>query len=283
MPSTSDTARLDDGTRLLTRCWRPASPPWAAVLLVHGLGDHSGRYERTGQLLSDAGVEVRAFDLPGQGGSGGERGDLERWTIFTDAVTEVLDRMGAAEPDGPRVLLGHSLGALVALDAVFTGQARPDLLVLSAPALRDGVAPWVHAVAPLAARVAPRRVVRNTWDGSYLSRDPEVGRASAADPLNAPGATLRLAAAGFAAQSRLRAEVARRRSMPMPTLVIHGGDDRLVPTVESEPLAALEQVTRIVYPGLRHETFMEPEGPAVVADVVAWLQARVGDPAATRV
>jgi alpha-beta hydrolase superfamily lysophospholipase len=102
-----------------------------------------------------------------------------------------------------------------------------------------------------------------------LSRDPEVGRLAALDPGNPERMTLRLGRFGFAAQERVRATLSR---LAVPTLVIHGLDDRLVPPSATESFKSLPGVTRHLYPGLRHESLNEPEGPQVVADVVAWLR-----------
>jgi alpha-beta hydrolase superfamily lysophospholipase len=272
MPSTTATVPARDGTPLLTRHWAPTGEPWAAMVVVHGVGEHSGRYERTADRFAAAGIDVGGFDLRGHGGSGGRRGDVERWTDLHDDVEDALGRVRALARGRPVVLLGHSMGGLICLDHVLSGRPRPDRLVLSAPGLGDDLPAWQHAIAPVAGRILPALVVRNAWDGSFLSRDPAVGAAVEADPLSLTGVTFRLGAHGFAAQRRVNASLAR---LDVPTFVVHGEADPLVPPRFSEPLAALPGVTRRTYPGLRHESFNEPEGPAVVDDVIAWLRAPV--------
>lgn len=272
MPSTTAAVPARDGTSLLTRHWPPAGEPWAALLIVHGVGEHSGRYERTADRIAAAGIGVDSFDLRGHGGSGGRRGDVARWADLQDDVEDALGRVRASAGGRPVVLLGHSMGGLICLDHVLSGRPTPDRLVLSAPGLGDGLPAWQHAVAPIAGRILPTLVIKNAWDGSSLSRDPAVGAATAADPWCLTGATLRLGAHGFAAQARVNANLAR---LAVPALVLHGEADPLVPPRFSEPLAALPGVTRRTYPGLRHETLNEPEGPAIVDDVVAWLRASV--------
>ncbi len=128
-------------------------------------------------------------------------------------------------------------------------------------------------MAPIMSRVAPRQSLANPWGPEALSRDPEVGRAVAADPLCLTETTVRLGAESFQAQRRATAAVSR---ISMPTFVVHGDADPLVPPGASEPLAAVPGVERHVYPGLRHETMNEPEGPQVIADIVAWLRREVG-------
>jgi alpha-beta hydrolase superfamily lysophospholipase len=261
-----------DGTTLLVRRWPAASDRWAQMLLVHGLAEHSGRYERTGRLLADAGIDVTAFDLRGHGGSGGRRGDVERWTDYLDDIAVRLGTVRAEADGRPVVLFAHSYGGLISTDYVLSGRPAPDLLVLSAPALDDDLPRWQHTVVPLIARIWPTLAFKNAWSPDVLSRDPEVGRLARLDPGSPERATTRMGAFGFAAQERVRANLA---TLAVPTLVFHGSDDRLVPPAATVPFEKLPGVTRRVYPGLRHETLNEPEGPQVVADVVAWLREAV--------
>ena len=260
-----------DGTPLLVRRWA-AADRWAQMLLVHGLAEHSGRYERTGGLLAHAGIDVTAFDLRGHGGSGGRRGDVERWTDYLDDIAVRLAAVFATADGRPVVLFAHSYGGLICTDYVLSGRPAPDLLVLSGPALGDGLPRWQHIAAPLIARVWPTLALKNAWGPDVLSRDPEVGRLAGLDAGNPQRMTVRLGALGFAAQARVRATLS---TLAVPTLVFHGSDDRLVPPTATEPFEALPGVTRRVYEGLRHETLNEPEGPQVVADVIAWLRSKV--------
>jgi alpha-beta hydrolase superfamily lysophospholipase len=260
-----------DGTPLYVREWRSVGKPWAQVLIVHGIGEHSGRYERTGRLLAEAGLNVQAFDLRGHGLSGGRRMYVRRWDDFLDDVE--LRVAALREPGLPTVLFGHSLGALVALDYACSDRPAPDLLVLSAPPLDARVPGWQRVLAPLLGTVAPTLVLANPISGDQLARDPAVGVAYFADPLVQPRSTARLGAQFLSAMRHTRSRLGR---LCVPTLVIHGGADTLVPTAVSEPLAALPGVERRVLPGLRHETLNEPEGPQAVAGIVEWLRAHVG-------
>jgi alpha-beta hydrolase superfamily lysophospholipase len=256
-----------DGTPLHLRRWKPVGEPWATVMIVHGIGEHSGRYERAGRLLAEAGVDVHAFDLRGHGLSGGRRVYVARWDDYLDDLEGRLRAVrGLARP---LLLFGHSMGALIALTYVCSDRPAPDLLVLSAPPLDASVPGWQRALAPVMSRVAPTAVLANPLAGDQLSHDPAVGDAYFADPLVQPRTTARLGAELFKAMKRGRAELDR---LAIPTLVIHGGADNLVPTRASEPLAAVPAVERRVLSGLRHETLNEPEGPQVVAQIVEWLR-----------
>ena len=260
-----------DGTDRLVRTWT-AADPWAEMLLIHGVAEHSGRYERTGGLFAAAGINVTAFDLRGHGGSGGRRADIERWTDFLDDIEAMLVTVRSASQGRPVVLLAHSMGGLLGAEYVLSDRPQPDLVVLAAPALDDGLPRWQHAIAPIAARLVPRLALRNAWGPEALSRDPEVGRLAREDPGCPQKATIRLGAAGFAAQKRVRS---RLNGLRVPTLVLHGGDDPLVPPRVSEPFEGIPGVTRRLYPGLRHETFNEPEGPQVCADVIDWIRGAI--------
>ena len=252
------------GTELV-RDWAPDGEPRAVVVLVHGLAEHCGRYERTGSLLAKAGFHVRGFDLVGAGGSGGRRWHVEDWGQYHDQVAEHV--AWGRETGLPVVLMGHSLGGNVALGYALSNRPSPDLLVLSAPGIAGG-AGWQRALAPVLARVAPTLAIPNNLNGDLLSRDPAVAEAYFADPLVVTKSTTKLGALLFEQFDQLNEQLG---DLDIPTFVIHGGEDRLVPTASSEPLGKLDCVDRKVYPGLRHEILNEPEGPEVVADIVTWI------------
>ncbi len=181
--STTSEARTRDGLTLLTRRW--ASPdPWAVALLVHGLGEHSGRYEGLGDRLAAAGVETHAYDQRGFGASEGRRAYVRRWEEFGRDLADRAYAVRRAVADVPFVLYGHSLGGLIVLDAVVRDVVRPDLLVLSAPGLGDTIAPWRRAAARILARVAPTVAVANGLPADGLARDPDVADAIREDPLS---------------------------------------------------------------------------------------------------
>lgn len=258
----------DFGTELV-RDWEPEGSTRAHIVIVHGIAEHSGRYERTGSLLADAGFRVRSFDLVGAGGSGGKRWHIDDWTTYHAQVESHV--VWAREQSGPLVLMGHSLGGAIALGYLLSDRPQPDLAILSAPALAGG-ADWQRAVAPILAKVVPTLAIPNPVNGEHLSRDPAVAEAYFADPLVHTKSTVGFGARAFKEIDRLNAELS---GLTVPTLVVHGGDDVLVRTASSEPLGELPNVERKVYEGLRHETLNEPEGPEVVADLVTWISAHL--------
>jgi alpha-beta hydrolase superfamily lysophospholipase len=258
------------GTELI-RDWEPGRPPKAYIVLVHGMAEHSGRYERTGALLSVAGFHVRGFDLIGAGGSGGRRWDIDQWSRFHDQVQTHIE--WAKESGKTVALMGHSLGGNIALGYALDDRPSPDLLILSAPAL-GGAAEWQKVAITLGARLLPTLAIPNPFPADVISRDPDVVTQYEDDPLVIPKTTLRLWKLFLDQMDHLNE---RLEELDIPTLVIHGGEDELMPTWTSEPFADLEICERRVYDGLRHETLNEPEGPEVVADIVDWLNSRLSD------
>lgn len=279
MASITDGATTRDGIRLLTRHWTAAAPR-AGVLLVHGLGEHSGRWEHVGDQLAAAGLEAFGWDLRGFGASAGERAWIDRWSRFHDDVEDRLAAVRAALPGKPAILYGHSMGALIALGycvqdrAVLPDRPLPDLLVLSGPGIDDNAPGWKHAVAPLLGRILPRLRIANGVPPAMLSRDPARQEAARTDPLMINSSTAGFGARFFEEQARVRAAASR---LSIPTLVIHGLDDPIVPPRSSEPLAALPGVTRRAYAGIRHELHNDPEGPRILADVIAWIDDRLAE------
>jgi acylglycerol lipase len=262
-----------DGTPLLLRHWAVDSgEPWASMLIVHGLAEHCGRYEHVGTQLAKAGIDVHGFDLRGFGGSGGQRASIDRWSQLHDDLEERLVALRAVAPDRPLVLFGHSLGGLIALGYVLDGRARPDLLVLSAPAIGANTPLWQRALVAGLRRVAPDLALSNRLDPDDLSCDPNVGDDYVQDPLNQHRSTVRFAHAAFGEQRRVAASLDR---LSIPTLVVHGADDQIVPTDASEPLERQSGVTRRIYPALRHELHNEVAGPQVIADEIDWIRDRV--------
>ncbi len=264
-----------DGLTQLQRRWRP--DPGAqkdsirsAIVLVHGIGEHSGRYDHVGRFLAEQGHDVLGFDNRGFGQSGGRRAYVERFDEYLDDVEDlVIERrqLGA-----PVVLMGHSLGGLICATYLVRGRPTPDLLVLSSPALGADVPAWQRLAAPLLSRISPRLFVKSDIDGALLSHDPEVASAYRDDPLRVGGSTARLGDETFKAMEETNLAIDR---ITMPTYVLHGEQDRLVPAGSSKPLAKQPNVTYRLWPGLRHECFNEPERHAVLAELSDWLDAEL--------
>lgn len=274
-------ARMRDGTVLRTRRWEVATP-WAAALIVHGISEHSGRYEGVGSWLRAAGIDAHAYDQRGWGASEGTRGHVERWSIYLDDAEEILAGLRARHPGLPIVLYGHSMGGLIATGYVLDGRPLPDLLVLTAPGVDSTHPRWLKVVAKVLGRVAPRmRPPVAPYEQGVLSRDPEVDRLYRSDPLRVYEVTAGFGLAALGAQQAARdaidALAAAKGSFPIPTLLLHGTTDRLVPFAATERYAGVGAVTRRAYAGLRHELHNEPEGERIVGEIVDWVRDQVSD------
>jgi alpha-beta hydrolase superfamily lysophospholipase len=281
MPSIVSHVPAADGTDLLVRHWPAdeaqaggawAGPPWGFVLLVHGLGEHSGRYEHVGNQLTGAGLDVTAYDHRGMGGSGGRRGDVERWSLYHDDLEARLADVRVVAKGRPTIVYAHSLGGLIAAGYLVDERPKPDVAILSSPALDSALPGWKKRLAPMLARVGPTVEIANGIDGTTLSRDPSVAARTADDPLCVKVSTARFGTLALVEQARVRA--AAPNGFGVPTLVIHGEADGLVPTDASAILGDAPLVQRRTYPGLRHELHNEPEGPAIVDEIIAWLGER---------
>ncbi len=274
----AERVRRPDGVELAVRRWEAkpgGTPAWARALLVHGLADHSGRWALVGDRFAGLGLETHAFDMRGFGESGGQRAYVERWSDLHDDLADRIAVLRAAEPALPLLLYAHSLGGLVALGYVLDGRPLPDLLVLSAPAIDATLPRWKRIASAALARIVPGLEIPNGLDPSWLSHDPVVAARYVSDPRCQHRSTVRFGAAGFAEQRRLRTAIAGLRSLPLPTLVVHGGEDPIVPPAISEAFERLGGVTRRVYPGLRHEIHNEADGARIAIDVVDWARAAV--------
>jgi acylglycerol lipase len=271
------TVRMPDGTTLRTLHWAPVGEAWAAALVVHGLGEHAGRYETVAAALTAAGIDVFGYDHRGFGGSSGYRAYVDRWTQLHDDLAARLLAVRAERPGLPVVMYAHSMGGLVACGYVLSGVNRPlpDLLVLSAPAIDASQPAWKKKLAAILRNATPKMRLSNGLAEDGLSRDPSVRAKADADPLCLNTTTVRFGAEAFVEQDRLMALLPGLASMPVPTYILHGAADPIVPVRVTDVFAGKGNVTRRVHDGLRHECHHEPEHEAVLDEVVAWIRAQV--------
>src|SRR5438309_2932364 len=273
---TLGTVRTRDGVALRTLHWPAIGTARAHLLLVHGIAEHAGRHTHVASRFASAGIETHGYDLRGFGASEGRRAYVDRWSQYHDDLEDQLQAVRAGANGLPVVLYGHSMGGLIALGYVLANPPRrsPDLLVLSAPALEAVVARWKVVLADVLGRAMPRVEVANGIPAGALSHDPQVEIAYRSDPLNAHRTTVRLGMELFHERTRVEARLAQIGALPVPTYVLHGSDDAIVPVSASAPLEGRANATRRVYPGLRHEMHNEPEAATVIGDTIEWITAR---------
>lgn len=272
------TARTRDGLELRTLRWPADGDPRALLLLIHGIAEHAARHAQVATRFAQAGIETHAFDLRGFGASSGRRAYLDRWSQYHDDVEDQVAAIRAVSGHLPVVLYGHSMGGLIALGYVLAAAARPepDLVVLSAPAIAANVALWKRSLADVLGRLTPRFEIANDLPPGGLSHDPQIELDYRSDPLNYHSTTARLGMELFHEQARVASRLAQIAALPLPTYVLHGSDDEVVPASFSASLEGRDNVARHIYAGLRHEMHNEPEAAAVIADTIAWIQMQVG-------
>jgi alpha-beta hydrolase superfamily lysophospholipase len=268
---------LADGTTLSVRDWPvpDGRQRRGSLLIVHGLGEHSGRYAHVAGRLAGIGLAVRGYDHRGHGRSAGTRGAIPHPEALVADLRAVFDDLrGGREPP---FVLGHSMGGAVAARAATGGWIAPGGLVLSSPALRVGLPGWKSAAMALARRVAPDRPLPNRLPLEMISHDARVAGAYRSDVLNHDRITPRLydflASAG---------EAARRDAahFTVPTLLLVAGLDRLVDAEGAREFAAALPAgvgTLHVYAELYHELFneREPDRGQVLDELCGWLEERL--------
>ena len=168
--SAGSEVRSRRGVGQFRREWE-AVDPHASVLILHGIAEHSGRYEHVGSTFADAGYAARGIDHHGFGRSGGRRGHVDSWEVYLDDVEDNLAEL--RELGLPVVLCGHSMGGLMAYSYAVSDRPQPDVYLLSGPALGAIVPRWQRVIAPILGRIAPRLFIKSPFDGDLLSTDPD--------------------------------------------------------------------------------------------------------------
>ncbi len=270
------TFQANDRLTLFRQAWLPEHEPRATVFLLHGFVEHSGRHAWHAERLAERGYAVHALDFRGHGRSAGARAYVGRFDRFVDDCDRFFRIVRAEAAGGPAFVLGHSMGGPIA--ALWAIDRQPELagVVLSAPAVCVGphVFPVLRRLAGVVGRWLPRlRLVR--LGCRNLSRDPAVVEAFRADPLVFHG---RFPARTGAEILRAGREVLDRvDALTVPVLILQGTADRVVDPGGAEALAARAgsaDKTLCRYEGLYHELLSEPERDQVLADLIAWLDAR---------
>lgn len=273
--STLSTFAAVDGEQLMLQEW-PLPPQLAqrgTVIVVHGLGEHAGRYDALARRLNDWGFAVRGYDQYGHGESGGPRGGLPSDNRLLDDLADIVDstrhRMA---PGTPLLLLGHSLGGLVAARFVALQMCPVDGLILSSPAFHAGLTPFQKLLLSVLPAMLPNLRVGNGLQPQYLSHDPAVVAAYRADPQVHDRISARLAR--FIAVSG-PAVLAAAPRWQVPTLLLYAGDDHLVNPQGSRDFAAAAPATVVqaqCFAGLYHEIFNEPDAAPVFAALHTWIE-----------
>ena len=266
----------NDGLRLHLQRWSAPGPAHGTVQIVHGLGEHIGRYAALAAMLTAAGWHAAGHDHRGHGRSEGARGTIAGQQSLLADLGAVSDHVRAG---GRLVLLGHSLGGLIAARFVAEGLRNPaarwfrdvDGLVLSSPALDAGLSAVQKLQLALGSLLAPNLRLANGLKPEWVSRDPDVVRRYEQDPLVHDRVTARLVRFVVDAGQLVRSRAPRWQ---VPTLLLWAGADRCVAPAGSAAFAAAAPagvVTAQAFPKLYHEIFNEPEREQVLGHLSRWL------------
>ena len=275
--STLSTFVAGDGDNIAVQDW-PLAPGRAlrgVVILVHGLGEHAGRYDHVARRLNDWGFAVRGYDQYGHGESGGVRGGLPTDRRLLVDLADIVDSTRARmEKGSPLILLGHSMGGLVAGRFVSLGVRPVQALLMSSPALDAGFGTFKKLLVTVLASLAPNLRVSNRLKVAAISHDPATLRAYAADPLVHDRISARLAR--FIAESG-PATLLAASAWKVPTLLLYAGADKLVNPAGSRAFGAAAPrgiVTTRCFDAMYHEIFNELDAEPVFEAFKTWLDRR---------
>lgn len=266
------TWQAQDGVELFWRCWLPEADPKAAIALIHGLGEHSGRYQHVAAHFTRAGYAVQSIDLRGHGRTPGPRGHIRSIGKILQDIDLLLTKISQAFSGVPRFLYGHSLGGILVLS--YALQFKTDLygVIATSPGLSTALHEQKFKIilARLLGSVFPSMTISTGLDVNMISRDRQVVDAYLADPLVHDRSSLGFAK-GLLDEVNWVNENASKFSYPL--LITHGTGDKIAYSQGSQLFAS--QITRNVtlklWDGLAHELHNEPEKEQVLQYLLGWM------------
>ena len=275
IPQREFTLSTNDGLELYARTWGDPQASRAAVVLVHGLGEHCGRYEHVAQALESESLYVLGFDQRGHGRSPGKRGLIPSYDQPLDDIAVAIEHAKADAPGLPLFLYGHSLGGLEVLHYGLVRKPELQGVIATSPALMVSTSTLNQLMAGLMKHLAPNMIVANGLDASALSRDPQVGQAYLKDPLVHDKVSVRL---GSYMMDMGRYILDHAAEWSLPLYLAPGTADRICQFEGSAQFAARagEMATFHPWEGLYHETHNELNKDEVIQAMLDWINAQLG-------
>lgn len=263
------------GTSIFTQSWTTPDAK-ANIFVIHGYGEHSGRYEDAAERLTKAGYNVFTYDRRGSGRSGGVQALIVGFDVVLDDLKEVIER--TQMPQLPTFLLGHSLGGLIG--SIFLGTSsskdfKGAVLTATAIKIDESISPFLRSISGFMGALFPnlKTVKLNTKD---LSKDKEIVTKYENDPfVYHQGTKARTGANIIKAMKKVQTQL---HKITIPILILHGGADRIADPVSSQMLfdgVSSSDRTLKIYEGLYHEIMNEPEKDMVFYDIIGWLDDRL--------
>ncbi len=278
-----------DNTRLYFQLWAHSDESSstnqdaskAIIAIVHGAGEHCGRYTNVVNHFVERGYVLYGFDFRGHGKSGGKPGHVMSWLEYREDLDAFLKFIREENPSQPLYLYAHSMGGQVALD--YLTQAEPSQnwnsklsgAIISAPALaRPNVSPLLIGLGKLLSRIWPGLMLENGLEVKAISRDPEVVKSYLDDPLVGSKVSARFGAEFMACIDRVQSNASK---FQLPLFMFHGEADQIIPVTGTQrffnKVGATDKALKI-YPGGFHEPHNDSQKVEVFQDVVRWLESR---------
>jgi acylglycerol lipase len=270
-----NTWKTKDGVDIFAQDWRPDGEIKGVVCLIHGLGEHSGRYQHVAQNFTRAGYAISTMDLRGHGRSGGIRGHFPSYDIVMQDIHQLLNATQTMFPNKPLFLYGHSLGGALVLYFCYTQKRDLHGVIVTAPGVAAGspIPPLKIFAGKILNSLAPQVTVDNGLDLDCLSSDPKVKQDYLNDRLVHPLISARLGTQLLNIGSWIRNQHGK---FPYPLLLMQGADDRIVDPISIEQYAhgLTGDVTFKMWPAMRHEIHNEYDQDLILKTMVDWMDQR---------
>ena len=265
--------KTNDGLEIYSKAWLPSGKARGVVCLVHGVGEHIGRYQNAGEALAEGGYILAGFDLRGFGRSGGRRGHTPSVEVYFDDIDLFLAEILKRYPDLPRFLYGHSMGGILALAYPPLRQPAIAGVIVTSPGLKTALQEQKLKVllAKLLGKILPTLTLKSGVDAQLLSRDPKVNEEYTHDPLVHPLVTT---AWGRSMLGAIDLAYENAPRFPSPLLLMHGTEDEIDYPRGSQMFAELapkDKLTLKMWAGFKHELHNDPENAQVFKFMLDWL------------
>ena len=262
-----------DGLEMVAKAWEPEQMPHAVVCLVHGVGEHIGRYQADGEALAGAGYILAGFDQRGFGKSGGQRGCTPCLEAYFEYIVLFLEQVALRYPDLPRFLYGMSMGGILVLSYTPVRQPALSGVIAAAPGLKSSIESQKLKVllAKVLGKLLPNLTMNSGIDPQMLSRDPLVASVYTGDPLVH---TIVSTAWGKAMLDGIGISMENAPHFPLPLLLMHGSKDEIAypsGSLEFAKIAPRDKVTLKMWEGFKHELHTDPEKAEVFRVMTEWL------------
>ena len=236
------------------------------ALLLHGLFEHKGRHQINADWFNNLNINTTLIDLPGHGKEDSNKGDIDSWERNDQAVEKAFKSL---ENFDNKVLMGHSYGGLVAAYSILRGIISPDYLILSAPLFKDNYPKAIRSLSKPMASIAPKLRAPSPVNKRNLSNDSDVVKDYFSDPLVFRSLSFRFGFLITEAQKFVNENISK---LNIPTIVIHGKEDKIVPISGCGEIAKLSNVTFVEIKNSKHEILNQDTRPLVLSEIFNWLQ-----------